>query len=294
MKHLLLFTLLALSALPLSAHAERKLQVVASFSIIGDMVKQVAGGDVELKTLVGADGDVHEYEPTPTDARILANADIIFINGLGLEGWMERLIKSSGYKGEVVVLTKGIRAIKTRGHDDPHAWQDPQNAAIYIANIRDALIAADAGNAGRYKAAATSYTSKLTTLDAWAQSEISEVASARRNVISQHDSFEYFSARYGVKFIAPLGISTDSQPSAADMAKIIDQIRRQNITAVFLENMSDPHLMKQLETDAGAHIGGTLYSDALSPPDGPAPDYITLFRHNVVELVAAMKKNPLP
>lgn len=291
MKHFLCIFLALF--LPLSAHAEHRLQVVASFSIIGDFVRQVAGDNVDLKTLVRPDGDVHEYEPTPADAKNLANADIVFVNGLGLEGWIERLIASSGFKGKVVVLSKGLATpLKIANHDDPHAWQNPLNAILYAENIRDALIVADPANAEKYRSATTLYVSKLTNLDAWAEAELNKAPAEKRKVISQHDSFQYFSLRYGIQFIAPQGLSTDSQPSAADMAKIIDQIRSQHITVIFIENMSDPRLVKQLEQDAGAHIGGTLYSDALSRPQGVAPDYIAMFRHNVTELAAAMQADP--
>lgn len=285
-----LFSILLLLLLPLSAHAGHRLHVVASFSIIGDFVREVAGDNVELKTLVVPDGDVHEYEPTPADAKTLARADIVFVNGLGLEGWMDRLIQSSGFKGKLVVVSHGLATpLRIGGHDDPHAWQDPNNAILYVENIRDALIVADAENAERYKSAATVYTGKLTTLDNWAAAQIKKVPENNRKVISQHDAFEYFALRYGVQFIAPQGMSTDSQPSAADMAKIVDQIRKQHISVIFIENMSDPRLVKQLQQDAGARIGGTLYSDALSKSDGPAADYITMFRHNVTELAAAMQ-----
>ncbi len=291
MKRLLLTLVALLTLIPFSSYADGRLRAVASFSIIGDMVKQVAGDNIDLKVLVGSNGDVHEYEPTPADAKLLANADIVFINGLGLEGWMERLISSSNYKGSVIVVTKGVTTLKSGMHDDPHAWQDIANARIYVQNIRDALVKADKAHVPEYKSNAAAYIKKLDALDAWAIKEISQITPDRRKVISQHDSFQYFTARYGVKFIAPMGISTESQASAADMARIIDQIRAQHITAIFLENMSDAHIIKQLESDTGIRVGGTLYSDALSEPNGPAPDYIAMFRHNIMAIVAALQPN---
>ncbi len=289
MKIRFLLLLVSLMAIPLHAHAQRKLHVVASFSVIGDMVRQVAGENVDLKTLVAAGGNVHEYEPTTADARILANADIVFVNGLGLEGWIKRLIVASGYKGRVITLTRGVAAEIIAGQEDPHAWQDPRNAITYATNIRDALIAADTQDAGQYRSNADAYVRKLLALDAWGAGEINKVPKDKRKVICQHDSFGYFAQRYGVEFISPLGVSMHGQPSAAMMARIIDQVRKQKITAVFLENMSDPRMMRQLQEDAGGRIGGTLYSDSLSSPSGPAPDYITMFRHNVTELVSAMQ-----
>jgi len=291
----LIWLLLSLTA-PFAAQAQGKLKVVASFSIIGDMVTQIAGNNVDLKILVGANGDAHEYEPTTVDARSLANADIVFINGLGLEGWIERLIHSSGYKGQVIIVTKSIKTLEADAHghvaDDPHAWQDLANGKIYMINIRDALANADKTHSAEYTKNTALYLKELDALDSWVKSEIAKVPADKRTVISMHDSFQYFALRYGVKFIAPLGISTESQASAADMARIIDQVRKQNITAVFLENMTDSRLIRQLESDAGAHVGGTLYSDAISAPDEPAPNYIAMFRHNVTELVAAMQNNP--
>lgn len=279
-------------SIPLSASAEDKLKVVASFSIIGDLVSEVAGDNINLQVLVGSDGDVHKYEPTPADAKTIANADIIFINGFGLEGWIERLIKSSGYKGQVVVLSEGITPLILNGHDDPHAWQDPQNAKIYITHIRDSLMKADKLHAKKYQEKAVGYAKKLDALDKWIKQKVSEVSVTKRKVVSVHDAFQYFGARYGIQFIPLLGITTESDASAADLAHIVDQIRKNNITAVFLENMTDSRLIEQLESDAGAHVGGTLYSDALSLPEGPAPDYAAMLHHNVNELVVAMQKNP--
>ena len=293
MKHCLL-VFLTLLCLPLSGKAEQPLKIVASFSIIGDMVKQIAGNDADLKTLVGANGDAHEYEPTAADAKTIAQADIVFINGLGLEGWIERLIKSSGYKGKVITLTAGITPLKKGTHEDPHAWQDIENAKIYVRNISATLQTANPTQSKKYKENTDAYINKLTEVDGWVKQKISKIPPEKRKVISMHDAFQYFARQYGIEFIAPLGNSTESDVSAADMARIIDAVRKRHITAIFLENMTDSRLIKQLESDAKAHIGGTLYSDALSEPDGPAADYIGLFRHNVAALTAAMQNNPAP
>lgn len=290
MKYYLIAILILL--LPLPSKAQGKIKVVASFSVIGDMVRHVAGDNIDLQTLVGENGNVHEYEPTAADARAISGADIVFINGLGLEGWIERLIESSGYKGKIITVSTGIHPINIAGHDDPHAWQDITNGKIYAVNIRDALTNADKIHSAEYQANTVSYTAKLDELDKWAKSEIGKVNPDKRKVISMHDAFQYFAARYGVKFIALLGVSTESEASAADMARIIDQVRSQHISAVFLENMTDSRLINQIERDASAHIGGTLYSDALSDSNGPASDYTSMFKHNVTQLVAAMRNNP--
>lgn len=283
--------LLLTVALTFSAHAEGKLKVVASFSILGDMVKNVAADDVELKILVGANGDAHEYQPTPADAKAISKADLVIVNGLGFEGWLSRLIKSSDYKGKIVEASNSVLPSKLENGDDPHAWQSLENGKIYIKNIRDALISADKFHADDYIKNAESYLKKLDGLDAWVKNEISKVPVEKRKVISTHDSFGYFAKAYNVEFLAPQGISTESQATAADVAKLIDQIRAQKITAVFFENMTDSRLIKQLEKDAGAHVGGTLYSDALSAENESASNYILMFQNNITLLVNAMMKN---
>jgi len=285
--------LIFLLLLPVNAFAT-PLKVVASFSILGDMVHQVGGNDIDLKTLVGPNGDAHVYEPTPADAKALAAADLVIINGLSFEGWLGRLIVSSGYTGSIVSASDGVKPLEFSGAgmaQDPHAWQNIANAKIYVMNIRDALIKADGAHAAHYKTHAEKYLQELDTLDAWVKAQIASVPNNKREVITSHDAFQYFGKAYGVRFIAPQGISTESEASAADIARLIDQIRTQKIQAMFMENISDPRLIKQLETDAGAYVGGTLYSDALSPPDGPASDYIAMFRHNVTQLAAGMRHN---
>ncbi len=273
---------------PLLAHAQTKPKIIASFSIIGDMTKQIAGDNIELKTLVGANGDAHEYEPTPADAKALANADLVLVNGLHFEGWLDRLVKSSGYKGKIVVVSNGINAIP----NDPHAWQNLQNGKIYVQNIAQALTEIDAEHAQIYNKNAQEYLHKIEQTDIWVKKEIAQVPVPKRKIISSHDAFTYFSAAYGVEFIAQQGVSTEAQISAQDMAKLIDQIRAQKITALFVENMTDARLIKQLEKDAGAKLGGVLYSDALSAENEPAPAYLLMFKHNVPLIVAAMLKNP--
>lgn len=289
----LFLILLVLTLWPAAAHAQ-KLKVVASFSILGDMVRQVAGDDISLVTLVKANGDPHVYEPTPADVAALSGAGLVVVNGLGFEGWLPRLIQSSGYKGPVAVATAGITPIALGPMHDPHAWQSLSNARIYVRNIRDALAKADPAHAAAYRENAARYDSQLAALDIWAKSQFASVPTGRRKAITSHDSFNYLARDYGVTLIAPLGISTESEPSAAGMARLIDQMRGQKIRVLFLENMSDPRLISELQTEGRATIGGTLYSDALSGPDGPAKNFIALFRYNVGTLVAAMKKNSAP
>ncbi len=292
----LLFLILLL--LPLPAHAE-KLRVVCSFSIVCDMVQAVTGDMAETTVLVGPDGNTHVYEPTPADARIIAQANLIIINGLGFEGWMNRLIAASGYKGSVVEATHGIDALELHGkhngqgiHYDPHAWHSIVNAKIYVTNIRDALVVADVPNSNSYRANADAYLQELGNLDAWARGEINRIPLAKRKVITSHDAFRYLAREYGITFLAPQGSSALSYASAGDVARLIDEIRANRVTALFMESISDPRMMEQIRKDSGAISGGTLYADALSPPDGPAGTYLQLFRHNVTLLTNAMRHNP--
>lgn len=290
------FVALAVLASLLPASAQEKLPVVATFSILGDFVKNVGGDRVALEVLVGPNGDAHVYSPSPADAKKLAAAKVVFTNGLRLEGWIDRLVKAAGSRAAVVIATKGIAPIEAAeraGHKqehgpDPHAWQSVANAKIYVTNVRDGLIAADPAGRDTYEKNARDYLSRLDALEAEVKAQVARIAPERRRIITSHDAFGYFRAAYGVEFIAPQGVSTDAEASAKDVAKIIRQIRTQRIPAVFLENISDPRLLQRIADETGARIGGTLYSDALSDEKGPAASYIDMMRHNVKELAAAL------
>src|SRR5947207_1858649 len=264
-------------------------RAVATFSILGDLVRNVGGERVGLTTLVGPNGDVHVYAPTPGNAKAIAAADIVFVNGLGLEGWVDRLIVASGTHAAVVVVSEGVPP-RTAGSglnrlaSDPHAWQSVANAKIYVGNIRDRLIATDAAGENVYQANAAAYLAKLEALDAEIRTAIESIPVARRKVITTHTAFGYFGDAYGIEFIAAEGLSTDTDPSARHVARLIEQIRREKIPAVFIENVADPRLLQRIAAETGVRIGGTLYSDALSPPDGPAATYIDMMRSNVREL----------
>lgn len=270
------------------------LQVVASFSIIGDFARVVAGDHAAVTTLVGPESDAHSYDPTPSDAKTLAHADLIIVNGLGLEGWMDRLIASSGYKGQPLIASQGIQplVLEDVSHPDPHAWQDIHNVKIYVTNIRDALIAKDPAHATDYAANAMHYLSELEALDQWVKAEIARISSSKRALITTHDAFQYFAHAYGITLHAPLGMNTESSPSAKAMAHLIDQIRSEHIHALFMENITDNRLIEQLKNDSNAYIGGTLYSDALSGAGGPAPTYLRMIKHNVTLMVEGMGHNP--
>ena len=281
-----------LSAFP--ALAEDRIKVVATFSILGDLARNVGGDRADIATLVGPNGDAHVYSPSPADAKKIADAKIVIVNGLGFEGWISRLVRASGSKVPVVVASKGVKPRRMEGghghdHDsDPHAWQSVANVKTYVANIRDALVAADPAGKATYEANATAYLGKLDALDQEVRDTVAKIPAERRRIITTHDAFGYFKQAYGVEFVAPQGVSTESEASAKDVAKIISQVRRQKIPAVFMENVSDPRLLKQISDETGAKVGGTLYSDALTDGNGPAPTYIDMIRHNARTLSGAL------
>ena len=270
------------------ARAAERLNVVASFSILGDFVRNVGGNRVNVTTLVGPDSDAHVYAPTPADAKKVAGARLVFVNGLGFEGWLPRLVKSAGGKASVVTTTSGIAPLKLGPEADPHAWQSVANAKIYVANIRDALAAAAPADAEAFKSNAGAYLADLDALEREVREAMAKIPEMRRKVISTHNAFGYFAAAYGVEFIAPLGVSTESEASARDIARIITQIRAAKIPAVFLENISDPRLMGRISAETGARVGGTLYSDSLTAEKGDSPTYIAMVRHNIKALTSAL------
>ncbi len=336
---------------PALGQQAKPIPVVATFSILGDLVKQIGGEHVSVTTLVGSDGDTHVYQPTPADARAVSGAKILFVNGLEFEGWIDRLVDASGFKGVRVVTTEGVKAIpfednhadahgdhkdddhkdhghekhgdhKDRGHGhaknqdhkdhghsdhngeehakaeghqghdhgtfDPHAWQSLSNAVIYVDNIAAALSKADPSNAGDYFRNRAAYVEKIKALDTEIRSLVAGLPKDRRTVVTSHDAFQYFGRDYGLKFLAPQGLGTDSEASAKDVARLIKQMRRQRISAVFIENVADARLLKQIATETKATIGGTLYPGALSGPDGPASTYLKMMRHNASTLATAL------
>jgi zinc/manganese transport system substrate-binding protein len=286
MQRLLLSICVALIAVA-PARAE-PLKVVATFSILGDLVRNVGGKAVEVTTLVGPDSDAHVYSPTPADAKKIADAKLIVVNGLGFEGWLPRLVQSSGSKATIVTASNGITPLRFGTDADPHAWQSVNNAKIYVANISAALASADPAAADQLMANTQGYLAKLDALDREVREAIAKLPPARRKVISTHNAFGYFAASYGIEFVAPLGVSTESEPSARDLARIITQIKQAKIPAVFLENITDPRLMQRISAETGAKVGGTLYSDGLTGEKGDAPTYIDMVRHNIKALTRAL------
>ena len=303
-----LATACAAALISTAAHAQ-PLEVTTSFSILGDLVGQVGGERVKVRTLVGADEDAHAFQPRPSDARNVGGAALVVVNGLGFDDWMVRLARSGGYKGEVVVASAGIDTLAMttddhdhdHGHDhgdeddkanakavDPHAWQDVGNVRRYVANIADALTKADPEGASAYRANAERYDGELKALDAEIRAAFAALPAARRKVVSSHDAFGYFGRAYGIRFLSPVGVSNNAEPTAQGVARLIRQLKAEKVPAVFIENVADPRLIERIRSESGAQIGGTLYSDALSKADGPAPSYVRMMRANLDALRQAM------
>lgn len=297
MKKSLIPLLLALLATPALAD---KLPVLASFSILADLTREVGGERVDVASLVGPDQDAHVFQPAPQDVKKLAAAKVFVVNGLGFEGWLSRLSKSSGFKGQTVVASQGVKAQDmaeeehdhhghNHGHTDPHAWHNPQNVKLYVNNIRAALTQADPAGKDYYSQRASQYSQQLDALDADARQRFAAIPASQRKVLTSHDAFGYLAQRYQIRFLSPQGVSTDAEASAKTVAKLVRQVKAEKIRAVFVENMTDKRLLEQLSREAGVQVGGKLYADALSPANGPASSYLKLFSHNVNSLSAAMK-----
>ena len=270
------------TSMPASA---KTLNAVASFTVLADVVKQVGGEHVSVTSLVGPNGDPHDFEPSPDDAKKLKEADVTFISGEGLESWFERLVRASGYSGKPVVASEGV---KTRTMDeagktiiDPHVWNSPVNIEVWVENIEKALSAADPEDAAVFRANAARYTNVLKELDAYAKSRFETVPQDRRKILTSHNAFGYFGREYGITLLSPVGLSTETEASAADVGKLIDQIKKENVKTYFFENSNDSRLVQQISKATGAEPGGELYVEALSKEDGSAPTYAKMFRYNV-------------
>lgn len=291
---------LSLCALSPATWAQAPIQAVASFSILGDLVRQVGGDRVSVNVLVGPGSDAHVFQPTPTQARQVSQAQVVFSNGLGFEGWMSRLLKTANYRGQQVVVSQGIKPLKDAGHGhghdhghgapDPHAWQNVSNTVVYVNNIAQGLCAADAAGCNTYKANAATYSAELKALDADIRAQWAAIPAAQRKVITSHDAFGYYAQAYGVKFLAAQGVSTESEASAKGVAQLVRQIKKENIKALFVESISDPRLIAQIGRETGVKPAGELFSDSLSDAQGPAPTYVAMMRANTAALTQAIKE----
>ncbi|MBV4486068.1 metal ABC transporter substrate-binding protein [Pseudomonas sp. SWRI153] len=286
---LVLFSLM----LSMSLSAAEKLPVVTSFSILADMVHQVGGEHVQITSMVGPDADAHTYEPTPDDAKALLKAKLIIKNGLGFEPWLDRLVASTDSKAPVISASRGVipRSLDEDGETvpDPHAWHNLANAELYVANITKALVTADPANKGDYERNSQTYLKQIHALLAEAKSKLGALPPGNRKIVTSHDAFGYLGQAYGIDFMAPQGLSTEREPSAAEVAALITQIRQARVKAVFMENIKDARLLKQIADESGAQIGGTLYSDALAA-SGPASTFIGLFEYNLNTLFNALRQ----
>ena len=280
--------MLTVASFAVPAQAE-KLKVVASFSILGDMVQQVTGDLASVTTIVGPDADAHLYTPTVSDARAATDANVIFVNGLGFETWSKTLIETSGTKAKVYVATQGITPLKVDGEDDPHAWNSLTNGMIYVRNIAKAMAEADPKNAKSYEANAATYIVKLEALHKSTIAELAALPKNRRTIVTAHDAFGYLAEAYGLRFLAPVGIDTSAQPSAQQVARLIDQLKKEEVAGLFVENITSPALVQQIARETGLKIGGQLFSDALSVQGEPATSYLAMFKHILSVILAALK-----
>lgn len=281
--------LTSLLTLPVAALAAPFVRAVASFSVLGDMLHQIGGNLVQVTTLVPADADVHVYQPRPADLRAVMQSRLLVRNGLGLEGWMDRIRSAAEFTGIVVTATDGITPRRLGAQPDPHAWQDPRYGIIYVGNIIQGLVKADPRHADEYRKTGAEYAAAIHRVDEWIAAQIAPIAPEKRRIITTHDAFGYYGARYGITFLAAEGISTDAEPSAKSIAALVRQIRQEKVTTVFLENMTDPRIARMLARESGAKVGPEVYSDALSPPNGPAATYLDMLRHNTTLFVQAMR-----
>ena len=272
------------------ASASDRLQVVASFSILGDMVRQVTGDLADVATIVGPDADAHLYQPNTADAKAVAGANIVFVNGLGFETWSDALINNAGGDASVIVATDGVEPILVDGEIDPHAWNALTNGVKYVGNIADGLAAVDPKNASAYRANAKAYSARLMALHNRATADLEKLPKDARTVVTAHDAFGYLANAYGLNFLAPVGIDTEAEPSAKDLATLIDQLKKVDAGGLFVENIASPALVQQISRETGIKIGGRLFSDALSERGGPATSYEKMFEHNLETLIAALQK----
>ncbi|MEM1276170.1 MAG: zinc ABC transporter substrate-binding protein [Pseudomonadota bacterium] len=281
----------ALSLVALPAAADDKMQIVASFSILGDMVEEVVGDLATVTTIVGPDADAHIYQPSVADARAVAEADVIFVNGLGFETWSDALISESGTEADVHIATAGITPLKVEGETDPHAWNSLPNGMIYVQNIAAVMSEAMPDHADEISANAEAYMAELKSLDTDARDRLSKLPEDRRTVVTAHDAFGYLADAYGLTFLAPVGMDTDAEPSAKEVAELIDQLKADGAAALFVENITSPALVQQISDETGIAIGGQIYSDALSEQGGPATSYLAMFQHNLSTILTALSKS---
>lgn len=284
----LLAIIISFLSCKLIANTEMPIQVVTSFSILENLVAELGGEQVEIVNLVGRNSDAHVYRPKPSDAIAIANADLVIMNGLGFEGWMSRLVENNGQASKKLIASTGVKTLVSDNEVDPHAWQSFYNIKIYSNNITQALIEANPKFKDLFTQRNQVFLNKVNDLQQHMTQKINAIPKGQRLVVTSHDAFLYLGREFGIKFIAPVGFNTDMDPSAGDVATLIDQIKSQNVKALFVENISNPRLLKQIASETAVAVGGSLYSDALSEVDGEAPNYLTMMRHNIQSLADAL------
>ena len=264
---------------------EPSIRVVTSFSILEDLVNELGGQYVSVINLVNRNSDAHMYQPKPSDAVSIAKADLVVFNGLGFEGWIPRLIKNSGYKNKQIIASEGVDAIKNGKEIDPHAWQSFHNIRLYVQNITQALIELRPQHVKALTKRQQKYLGSISNLEKRLKKQFASIPSNKRIVVTSHDAFGYLGREFNIRFLAPLGLSIEVEASAEDVAAIIDQIREQNVKALFVENINNPRLLELISAETNVAIGGRLYSDALSEIKGPADTYLKMMRHNIESLI---------
>ena len=286
-----LVAIVAITLYASASLAKDRIKIVASFSILGNMVEQVVGDHADVTTIVGPDADAHVYQPSAADARAVANADIIFVNGLGFETWSDTLIVESGTNASVHVATAGVKIVTVDGSTDPHAWNSLSNGVVYVNNIASTLSEKMPTKADMIEANRAAYVDKLLALDIATKATLANLPANKRTVVTAHDAFGYLADAYGMIFLAPVGIDTDAEPSAQELAVLIDQLKADGAAALFVENITSPALVQQIADETGLTIGGRLFSDALSERGGPATSYLAMFEHNLETLLTALEGN---
>ena len=312
----LFFCIVSFNLSNVSAKENRK-KIVVSFSILEDLVSVIGGKRVHVTSLVRRNMDSHMFQPTPRQAKIVASADLVIMNGLGFEGWMERLVKASGYKGKTIVATDNIPKLKfeddhddhddhkkddhghKKDHDDhhghghgewdPHVWLSVPKMKIYVTNVAEAMSRMDPSSKTYYMKNLKKYISDLNNLDKFIRRSINSIPKKDRVVITSHEAFGHLSNEYGIEFLAPQGLSTETRASASKIASIVRFIKKHSVKAVFPENITDNRLIEQISKQTKIKIGASLYSDALSEKNGPAGTYLNYMRYNVNTIVNALK-----
>lgn len=293
MKQIVCFLFLFL--LGVSLNAQDKIKIISSASMFTDMAKNIMTDDFEISTIVPVGGDPHKYNARPSDANKVSKADIVLVNGLTFEGWITELIENSGTKAKIVTLTEGITPISSLDYansSDPHAWMDVSMSLTYIKNIKNALSEIKPEASDRINANYEKYSAQLKALDEEIKTKISSIPEAKRILITSHDAFQYYGARYGVRLEAIMGISTEAEAQTSDITRVSRVIKESKVPSVFVESTINPKMLKQIAKDNKVGIGGELFADSLDDPEKPAGTYVGMLRYNTNTIVDGLVNGP--